>query len=140
MAFGAGLGALTGAAQGYKHAKEAGMNPWTGKYDNSVAIGRNQNRVDMFAKDLGSETIRDDWTKKFGEMKISNEKSLDFNHKWFEGKLDSNYNVFDLGTGNYKGYSPNYTLELNSLQARNYQSINIYSKSYYNGLFRFIYY
>ena len=52
----------------------------------------------MFAKDLGSETIRDDWTKKFGEMKISNEKSLDFNHKWFEGKLDSNYNVFDLGT------------------------------------------
>lgn len=73
-------------------------------------------------------------------MRLSNEKSLEFNHKWFEGKLDSNYNVFDLGSVNYKGYSPNYTLKLNSLQMRNYQSINMYNRSYYNGLFRFIYY
>jgi len=48
--------------------------------------------------------------------------------------------VFDLGSGNFNNYSPNYTLELNSLQYRNYQSINVYNRTYLNGNFRFNYF
>ena len=141
LASGAAIGGVAGGVGAYASAKRQGINPWTGKYSNAIAIGRGQEaRIDPAARDLNAETISNDWNKNFGRNRLSNKQSLDFNYDWFEGKLDLDYKVFDLGSGNFNNYSPNYTLELNSLQYRNYQSINVYNRTYLNGNFRFNYF
>lgn len=133
---------LTGGFAGYKAAKAQGINPWTGKYEgNSIVIGRNmQNRVDPAAKDLGAETITGDWGAEFGKSRISDKQGLDFNYKWFDEKLNSNYKIFDIGSGNINNYNHNYMMELNTLQFRSYPSTNTYFRSFFGGKVRFNYF
>lgn len=120
IGMGVGTGALMGFATSYTVAKQQGMNPWTGKYDNSVAVGRIQDRVNMLAKDVGAETITDDWSVEFGKSNVPKKIGLDYNNKWFNSKLENNYNVYDFGR-NGLNYGPNYGLE--SMMLTNYPNV-----------------
>ena len=122
--------------------RQRGINPWTGKYEgNSIVLGRDMyNRVDPTGKDLGAETISNDWNQNFGKMKISDKQGLDFNYEWFDSKLNSNYKVFDIGPGSNMQYNHNYIMELNTLQFRGYQSTKVYHQSFFGNKIRFNYY
>lgn len=139
MAFGAALGTVTGAAQGYKYAKEAGINPWTGKYDNAAMIGGGQDRVDMFAKDLGAKTISETWPsdlKPYIAKDTPNPNAQDFNQLWIDGVIGKNRPILDIGP--VKPYSHFYNgVELNSIRATGYQNVLTLKTNYWFGI-RFI--
>lgn len=67
-------------------------------------------------------------------------EGLDFNYKWLDKKLNSNYKVFDIGSGNFNNYNHNYIMELNTLQLRSYPSKNTYFRSFFGGKVRFNYF
>ena len=77
--------------------------------------------IDPASNDLNSETITKDWNKKFGSLEILDKHGLEFNSKWFQNKLDHNFNIYDFGKGYYPSNGKYYGLELNMIQ--NYQHV-----------------
>jgi hypothetical protein len=134
---GAALGGTTGAIGGYAYAKKNDINPWSGKYNKSIVLGRDMaGRVNPAAGDLNAETITNDWNAKFGDSRVSDSKGLSFNGKWLNGKMNDGYHIYDIGNGglpNGKYYGLEQKLMLNQSGV---------SKSFYwsNSKFRFIYY
>ena len=140
LATGAAIGGGIGAAYGYYSAKEAGRNPWTGKFERSVVIGRQmENRVNPAASDLGAETITKTWNEEFGEgFRVSDSKGIQFNRRWYSGKLNDGYRVYDIGsgglpTGKYYGAELSLSKGYWNVSKTNYWS-------FFNNNIRIIYY
>lgn len=93
------IGSITGGMGAYMSAKNAGVNPWTGRRDNSIVIGRNmEGRVNPVARDLGAETISNDWnnaTDFYSDPLAGKE----FNRNWLQGRMDNGAFIYDIGTG-----------------------------------------
>jgi len=67
---GCGTGAVTGTVQAYRYASQHGYDSWTGRPKESYTIGHLQDRVDIIAKDLKSETISPEWRKQYDRHTI----------------------------------------------------------------------
>ena len=136
-----GTGTGTGAIGGYMAAKDAGLNPWTGKANNpkpSIVIGEGMDkRVNPIAKDINSETISKSWPDnvKAFEHGLPTKQGLDFNQQWMESAIFNQLKIYN--TGPVGNNSPYYHLEMNTLQLHNYQIQSIY---YYELGLRVIYY
>ncbi len=143
LGMGAVIGGVSGFAGGYKYARDNNIDPITGKFENSktIVIGRNQNgRVNPAAHDLDGETISESWRNSFGDNRIPDRTGLDFNYDWFSKKLDQGYNVINIGDGGISNYSPNFTMELNTLQHRSYPTIQARYYGFSSNRVRVIYY
>jgi len=139
-----GIGAGTGAIGGYMAAKDAGLNPWTGKANNpkpSIVIGRDMdNRVNPAAKDLGAKTISNDWNNHFGEgTNVHPDVGVPFNQGWIEIQIEQNIRIYDIGTGGNPTSSPYYNIELNTIQNMNYQNVTPTYYIHYRQTIRIIY-
>ena len=55
---GAAIGAGVGSGSAYYSARQQGIDPWTGAKENSLGIGRGQDQVDSFSRDMNIETIK----------------------------------------------------------------------------------
>ncbi|MFV0501128.1 MAG: RHS repeat-associated core domain-containing protein, partial [Bacteroidales bacterium] len=119
---GLAMGGVSGGIGGYAAAKEAGINPWTGKAENSVTIGGPQDRVDNLAKEVTkNQTISDNdiqnWPNDlpaYSGDNIPNPKALEFNKIWIEQVIKAEYYIYDVGRN---GYSPFYNgIELPAIQ------------------------
>ncbi len=115
----AGIGAGTGAIGGYISAQKAGLNPWTGRPNNSITIAQGQGRVDTYARDLNSETISESWPADvegyFGkEIKYSYTlpEGMKFNAEWIELKIQSDYYIYYIGPKGSSVQSPYYNMEI----------------------------
>ena len=121
MITGAPIGGVAGGVGGYAAAKKAGINPWTGRPDNSVVIGGPQKRVDQFGKLLDSETINDNSLYNWHEdmpaylgKDSPNPNALEFNQFWIEQTIKAEFYIYDIGRS---GYSPFYHgVELPTIQ------------------------
>ena len=140
---GMGIGAGTGAIGGYMAAKNAGLNPWTGKPNNpkpSITIGEGMDRVNDIAKDINSKTISKPWPDYIKAYQHGNPtvEGLQYNQQWIEIQINQQMWIYDAGSvGNN---SPYYNLELNTIQGNNYQNISPVQTIYYTRTIRIIYY
>lgn len=112
MVQGFAIGAASGGAGAYLQAKANGINPWWGpKSNNTVVIGRGQERVDNEAN--GLSTINKNSLENWGdnlEAYINNEPNpvaKQFNAKWCDLVIEHKYTVVNIGQDG-KGYSPFY--------------------------------
>lgn len=140
---GAIMGGIAGGAAAYATSKANGINPWSGKADKSIILGRDmKGRVNPLGEDLGAETISRDWDKNFGDSNPNPtlKEGLDFNYEWLDSKTNNNYKVFDIGPGKLNNYSPNFTMEQNLIYIKNYPTINAQSFQMLNGKIRVIYF
>jgi len=133
MAMGAGIGGGTGAVGGYFAAKNAHMNPWTGKALNSVIIGGPQLRVDQIGKLFGNETISNKWPEgmpAYLDKDVPNPNALEFNQQWIIETIKSQSYIYDAGRS---GYSPFYNgIEVNTIMQTNYS--NYYRITYLDNI------
>ena len=142
---GMGIGAGTGAISGYMAAKNAGLNPWTGKskiQKPSIVLGRDMdNRVNPAAKDLGAKTISEDWNNHFGKgTDVHHDKGLPFNENWLKMQLDQQVKIYNIGPGNALGTSIYYNMEMNMIKSTNYQNVTPAYYYHYRDVFQIIYY
>lgn len=130
-------GGIAGASAAYANSVKNGVNAFNGSVKNEVLIGGNQSRVDNMASKMSMETINDNKVSKcpsdldpYLSRNNPNPKALDFNQKWINEIIKSNYRIYDAGRPN--GYSPYYHgIELNTIQTHNYN--NVYqTKSFFN--------
>ncbi len=126
---GAVMGGIIGAGSAYKAAKDAGLNPWSGKPKQSVVIGEGMSTnpekgwfgVDRIAEDLNSDYYKPDPRIQMnGPFKGSTTtEGMYDNAIWIEMKMSENYIIFDRGTvGNNSLY---YNMELG--RTMNYNNI-----------------
>ncbi|MCK9236349.1 MAG: hypothetical protein M0P09_08565 [Acholeplasmataceae bacterium] len=124
MITGAPIGGIAGGVGGYVAAKKSGINPWSGKPNNSAVIGGPQNRVDQYGKLLDSETISRSWPDDlpaYSGKDIPNPKAIEFNQIWMEQTIKAEYYIYDAGRS---GYSPFYHgVELPTIQNYNYSRV-----------------
>jgi len=125
---GLGTGATSGFAGGYLGAKEAGINPWTGKANNSITIGEGMDsRVKPISKDLSSGNIGDDWSSNIEAYQHGKptQEGMDFNQRWIEFKMQNKSYIYDIGPKGNQPVSPYYNMELNTIM--NYpNTYNVY--------------
>jgi RHS repeat-associated protein len=140
MITGAPIGGVAGGIGAYAYAKANDINPWTGKYNKSVVIGRQmESRVNPAAGDLGAETITNAWNEQFGEgVRVSDSKGIQFNRRWYSSKLNDGYHVYDIGsgglpTGKYYGAELSLSKGYWNISKTNYWS-------FFNNNMRIIYY
>ncbi|MDD2192473.1 MAG: hypothetical protein PHO12_08030 [Bacteroidales bacterium] len=129
---GLAMGGVSGGIGGYAAAKEAGINPWTGKAKNSVTIGEGMITdpskgwmgVDKIAEDLGSGKYDPDPSipKNVNLLKnnvgTTSELMYD-NAVWIEMQMEQNVIIYDRGhVGNNSQY---YNMELG--RTMNYSNI-----------------
>ena len=133
MWMGAGIGAGSGAVGGYKAAKDAKLNPWTGKPLKSVTIGEGMTTdpargwlgVDKIADDLGSTKFEPQNLPK--ESWYTDSKLMLENGKWLDNAIQNNNVVYDRGSvGNNSQY---YNMEVG--RTMSYPNI-ITVRPYYN--------
>lgn len=99
------LGGVSGGIGAYAAAKNAKINPWTGKVKNSITIGEGMTSdtekgwfgIDKISEDLG--------TQKFEPENRLNHGLMKENQLWIEQKIESNTIIFDRGSvGNNSPY------------------------------------
>jgi hypothetical protein len=110
MVTGLALGATAGSVSAYAKAVDSKIDPWSGKPKNSIVIGENQiARVEPIAKELGAETIKNDWTDhSFNKDPLQGKQ---FNAKWMEVKIQKDYYIYDIGPKNQQIQSKFYRME-----------------------------
>ena len=54
--------------------------------------------------------------------------------------MNLKYKIYNIGEGNYKTYSSNFTMENNIIQFRNYPTTNVINQSFFNNRLRINYF
>ncbi len=130
---GAGIGAGTGAVGGYISAQKAGLNPWTGRPNNSITIGEGMSTnpekgwmgVDKISEDLGSGKFEPKNLPK--ESWYTDGALMKENAAWIEMQMQQKVVIYDRGpVGNNSQY---YNMEVGRTMDYN----NVYKvKAIYN--------
>ena len=113
---GAPIGAVAGGVGGYAAAKKAGINPWTSRPNSSVTIGEGMKRVGNYADDLRSEIIPRDMPEAYFGDEINStyttSDGMQYNARWIEMKMQSDYYIYDIGSKGSAIKSPYYNMEV----------------------------
>ena len=93
-----------------------------------VIIGEDQRRrVNPAAKKLGATVITDEWPKHLIYSpyieELHEKKSIEFNRKWINEKMDQKCTIYDIGPKGKTPESKFYIMELNEIKTRNYKNI-----------------
>ena len=93
-----------------------------------IIIGEDQKkRVNPAAKRLGASVITDEWPKNliFSPYieELHEKKSIEFNRKWINEKMDQKCTIYDIGPKGAMPESKFYIMELHEIKIRNYKNI-----------------
>lgn len=76
---------------------------------------------------MGATVITDEWPKHLIYSpyveELHEKKSIEFNRKWINEKMDQKCTIYDIGPKGKTPESKFYIMELNEIKTRNYKNI-----------------